>query len=304
MELSFHCIQIPTLKMQTIIRILTLPILLLSSLIGKDSTILFLGSSSTYYHQMPDQVAKWAEGTGAYGKVRLHWVGEAGTWTWKYLKPGFRPKNGLPEDFSGNVLDFIQQRNFRWISLQVALGQWDAWERTIPRYADAAKKAESQLLLYEQSWNPKTEKALDGSPILKIARELDLTIVPCASAWEKVYSDYPQWDLQDSYFNVKKGVAERDSTHPGLVGNYLNQACFVAAITGAHPNASMRNSYYHHERMAHPRSKPYLPAGIKVSGAPSDGVVQVSIEPNLGGYLRQIAWETFTEVENLKNSTR
>lgn len=270
----------------------------------KNSEILFLGSSSTYFHQMPKQVAQWVNGLGAYGKVSHHWVGEGGTWTWKYLNKGYRPKQGLPDDFSGNILDYIRQRNYRWISLQVALGQWDEWERTIPQYAQAAQAAGSQLLLYEQSWSPDTEKVLSGSPLLKMARTHNLTIVPCATAWEKVYAQFPLWDLQDSFYNVKKGYPVRDGTHPGLVGNYLNQACFVAAITQTHPDAMMSSHFYHHERMAHPKSEPYLPAGITLKGSPADGLAEFTVERKLARYLRQVAWDTYNEVMELKKSAK
>ena len=271
---------------------------------GKNSDILFLGSSSTYFHQMPKQVARLVNGVGAYGDVRHHWVGESGTWTWKYLNTGYRPKSGLPADFSGTVLDYIRQNNYRWVSLQIALGQWSEWERTIPQYAEAAKDAGSTLLLFEQSWSPNTDKALTGSPLLKIARENNLTIVPCASAWEKVYAQFPQWDLQDSFYNTKKGYPTRDSTHPGLVGNYLNQACFITAITGAHPDAIMTSHIYHHERMAHPKSKPYYPAGIELMGPAADGLAKFTVERKLARYLRHVAWETYNEVNALQNGKK
>jgi len=288
------------LQKLTLLQLLLIFLPSLASLHAQHSEILFLGSSSTYFHEMPMQVASRLDRISAYGNVTHHWVGESGTWTWKYLNEDYRPKSGLPDAFTGNVLDYIRQNNFRWISLQVALGQWDEWKRTIPQYAQAAKASESQLLLYEQSWKPDTEKVLANSPLLQIAQEQALTIVPCASAWDAVYKDYPKWDLQDSYFSEKRGYAVRDGTHPGLLGNYLNQACFLAAITGRHPDGLMPNNFYHHDRMAHPESKLYIPPGITLIEPSSNGLARFSLEPSLGKYLRKVAWETYSEVRTLQ----
>ncbi len=273
-----------------------------SQSMAKQNQILFLGSSSTYYHNMPKQVAYWINGTSSFGDVSYHWAGEAGTWTYKYLEPGYLPKSGLPAGYQGSILDYIRNTHYKWISLQVALGDWEEWEKAIPRYAEAAKDAGSQLLLYEQGWKPTSQKALDKSPLVRIAKEHGLVIVPCASAWDIVRKDYPQWDLQDSYYNQKKGFPTRDATHPGLVGNYLNQACFVASIMGRNPEGFMLDNFYHHSRMAHPKSVPFIPHSITFMEAGPDGHGRFKLEPELGKYLRNVAWEAVQKTLSLQNA--
>lgn len=270
--------------------------------LAQQNQILFLGSSSTYYHNMPKQVAYWINGTSAHGEVTHHWVGEPGTWTYKYLAPGFLPKKGLPDGYEGNVLDYIRNSRYKWISLQVALGDWEEWEKAIPQYALAAKAAGSELLLYEQGWKPDSLKVANKSPLLAIAREQGLKVVPCASAWDIVRKDYPQWDLQDSYYNQQKGYSTRDGTHPGLIGNYLNQACFVATIMGRHPETFMVDNFYHHSRMANPQSLKHVPQGIKFLEARSDGHGRFKLEATLGRYLRNVAWEAVEKTSSLTSS--
>ena len=92
----------------------------------------------------------------------------------------------------------------------------------------------------------------------------------------------------------------RDGVHPGLLGNYLNQACFVAAITGRHPDGIMPNNFYHHDRMTHPKSNLYFPPGITLIEPSSNGLARFALKPNLGKYLRKVAWDTYSEVKKLK----
>ena len=269
---------------------------------AKQNQILFLGSSSTYYHNMPKQVAYWIDGASTYGNVTHHWVGESGTWTYKYLAPGFQPKKGLPGGYEGGVLDYIRNSRYKWISLQVAIGDWAEWEEAIPKYAAAAKVAGSELLLYEQGWEQTSPKVIDQSPLLKIAKEQGVRVVPCGSAWDLVRKDYPKWDLQDSYFNQEKGYPTRDGTHPGLIGNYLNQACFVATVMSRHPESFMVDNFYHHSRMANPQSLPLVPPGVKFLEAMADGHGRFKLDPVLARYLRNVAWEAVEKTARLTNS--
>lgn len=261
---------------------------------GEPPRMLFLGSSSTYFHDMPASVAARVTEAGDLGELAHHWVGEPGTWTHVYLKDGYRVKSGLPEEFAEDVLGFIRHGGFRWVSLQVALGEWAAWHEAIPRYAAAARGTGAELLLYEQGWKEEVAKALDGSPLLQIAIQNDLRIVPCASAWAQVLADHPTRDLHDRFWSEDEGGLVRDTTHPGVLGNYLNQACFLAALLERSPVGWMPGRLVHDRRMAHEKSE--LPDGVALVGE-EDGKAVVELDSALAEYLQTVAWQTYQAVE-------
>ena len=265
------------------------------------SRMLFLGSSSTYFHDMPGSVANLLTKSEAVGEVTHHWVGEPGTWTHVYLDDGYRVKSGLPEEFAEDVLGFIRASDFRWVSIQVAAGKWAEWQRAIPLYASAARGAGSELLLYEQGWKKEVPKVLDSSPLLQIAIQQDLRIVPCSSAWAQVQADHPKKELHDRFWNEEKGEVVLDTTHPGILGNYLNQACFLAAILERSPVGVMPERIPHDIRMAHEKSK--LPDGVTLVGT-EGGTAVVELDPALAEYLQKVAWQTYEVVEKKRREAK
>ena len=59
--------------------------------------ILWVGSSSTYCHDLPQQATEWLEPHFAPRPVKAYLVGRSGTGFHEYLEPGFEAQYGLKE---------------------------------------------------------------------------------------------------------------------------------------------------------------------------------------------------------------
>ncbi len=243
-------------------------------------TILWLGSSSTFYHDMPREATHWMTAHGGK-QFTHHWIGEGGTWTYEYVKPGFRPKQGLPEE-DESVLGHIRRVKYDFVILQVAVGRWEEWQEAIPHFIEATQEAGSQLLLYEQGWDQKPgSDALSGSPIVELAYAENMVLVPCRTAWQRVRQERPDLELHDEVQHDGKTVLDR--THPGLLGNYVNQCLFFMAVTEKSPE--VLPAEIHHPRRAEDDSK------------------IVPIDPQIAKYLQQTAAQVWEEVQEQAERT-
>ncbi|MFW6304032.1 MAG: hypothetical protein ACOC2L_05355, partial [Candidatus Sumerlaeota bacterium] len=212
---------------------------------SKDSDtkkILWLGSSSTYFHNMPDQVAKvLTKKTGT--EYKSHLVGRGGTLINVYLAPTFVESNhyGLKKDKSETVLDHIAGGDYDYAVLQVGTvslspaspdnntkGNRGFGREHLDIYCEVLKKAGTTPIFYEQGWEQggKSEASDAGQAVLfQAAVDNGGRIAPCRTAWKRAWKERPELELNDL----------PDRTHPGRLGLYLNMCCFYAAITGESP---------------------------------------------------------------------
>ena len=79
--------------------------------------ILWVGSSSTYVHDLPRQSAESLESYFAPRPVRAYLVGKSGTGFHEYLEPGFEAQYGLKE--GQTLLDKIRDEKYDYVVLQM-----------------------------------------------------------------------------------------------------------------------------------------------------------------------------------------
>lgn len=190
--------------------------------------ILWAGSSSTYYHALPLQVATWLAQAGT--PCFSHMVGRSGTACYKYLVDGFACEYGV--EAPQTVKDLISEGHFHDLVLQIPLdhlaGEGDndtaAFLAGIETYCELAAAKKTRVWLYEQGWKDSPAMTRGRALLAKASRRHRARIVPCATAWRRVRRAKPELELHDL----------PDRTHPGQVGTYLNLSLFLAAFTG-HP---------------------------------------------------------------------
>jgi hypothetical protein len=209
-------------------------------------TLLFAGSSSTYWNDMPREVAKLVSGkilSSPGVPVTPAIVGRSGSDIRVYLVPDFaRYEYGVKP--GQTFLEKIAAERPRYVVLQVVarfiMGDDDpaktgnAHAAAITKYCEAIRKAGGEPVFYEMGWG-KNERDREGlARITKLAQENRIEFfAPCASAWARVYADKPDLALQHP----------QDASHPGDAGHFLNLACFYAALTRESPVGKLPRTY-------------------------------------------------------------
>jgi hypothetical protein len=201
-------------------------------------TLLFAGSSSTYWNDFPREVARVVDGkmTGHLGaKVTPEIVGRSGSDIRVYLEPGFnRYEYGVKPGQS--FLDKIRDEKPAFVVLQTVcrfiMGDDDptktgeAHAKAITTYCESIRAAGGEPIFFEMGWGKSEREAEGRKRILDLARPNKITLfAPCSSAWARVYAEKPDLALQHP----------QDNAHPGDAGHFLNLACFYAALTGQSP---------------------------------------------------------------------
>ncbi len=253
-----------------------------SNVDGKEIRLLWLGSSSTYYQDMPHQMAEWLDEYGCATEAVSDLAGKSGTGVQKYLEPDFKPEYGLEK--GQTVLDKICDGNYDFVVLQVPVdflagaqgNDSETFDKAIDIYSAAAKKAGSRVILYEQGWGD-GEIFETGQKMLRdAAGRNDVPIAPCRTAWEHVRKEHPVIELHDL----------PDRVHPGMVGTYLNLCCFYAAITGESPVGLPV------------REIEYWPLVMKDGKRKRDrSGALFTVNDNLAEYFQKTAWKSWLEVQ-------
>lgn len=192
--------------------------------------ILWLGSSSTYFHDMPKYVADWLTRYAGM-PTRSDLVGRSGTAVYKYLDPEFRIEYGLQK--GQTVLDKIRDGRYDFVVMQVPTdylagrgdNDRDAFVAGIATYVKAIRDAGGQPLFYEQGWGDDELFDAGDKLLFELALEHDVPVVPCRSAWKRIRAERADLELHNL----------PDRTHPGTLGNYVNLCCFYAALSGKSP---------------------------------------------------------------------
>jgi hypothetical protein len=235
-------------KMLVLRFVLSLQVLVvaLSLRASEPVTLLFAGSSSTYWNDMPREVAKLVSGkivSSPGSAVTPAIVGRSGSDIRVYLEPDFaRYEYGVKPGQS--FLEKIASERPRYVVLQVVarfiMGDDDqaktgnAHTAAITKYCEAIRKAGGEPVFYEMGWGNSESEREGLARIMKLAQENRIEFfAPCASAWARVYAERPDLALQHP----------QDSSHPGDAGHFLNLACFYAALTRQSPDGKLPRTY-------------------------------------------------------------
>lgn len=278
-------------------------------------SLLFVGSSSTYWNDLPREVAKVVDGSisGRIGsKVIPEIVGRSGNDIRVYLEPGFNKyeygaRSGL------SILDKIREEKPALVVLQTVcrfiMGDDDptqtgeAHAKAITTYCEAIRGAGGEPIFFEMGWGKSLREEEGRRRIMDLAKTNKIRFfAPCSTAWARVYRERPELALQHP----------QDSSHPGDAGHFLNLGCFYAALTGEPPLGKL------------PRSFPVWPHGQVV---PEDAKLAAfqpdayqakmarwmfklmavnqtaTLDEATASYLENVAWEAFVESKNRLQST-
>lgn len=223
---------------------LVLVILVSSSFAQETQTVrlLFAGSSSSYWNDMPREVAKLVSGKlpGQPGvAVEPEMVGRSGSDIRVYSEPGFqRYEYGVKP--GQTFLEKIRDERPQLVVLQTVCSfitdeeTGSAHADAVTRYCAAIRGAGGEPVIYEMGWGRSDREADGRRRILELAVQNRIRLyAPCSTAWARVYRERPELALQHP----------QDSSHPGDLGHFLNVACFYAALTGESPVGMLPRTY-------------------------------------------------------------
>lgn len=275
---------------------------LFSQSLPQPARVLWTGSSSMYYHDMPLQVAGWLNRFGP--KRRLYEsaiAGRSGSGIHVYLKPGsFKPEYGFLE--GQTFIEKIAAERNDFVVLQAVAefisgpeGQEHA--SALGTYCDAIRKAGGEPAIYEMGW-----RANDGpgrEQIRQAARNWNVrTYAPCSTAWARVRAERPDLDLQ----------IPPDRSHPGPLGHYLNLCCLFTAFAGTNPNVLPLDfpvwlplddaAKQLAERKVSERGTtgiPYYDSLPRFLKRRSSMAQPFRLAPATGAYLQKVAWDCWRE---------
>jgi hypothetical protein len=203
---------------------------------GKVS-ILFLGSSSTYCHDLPQQVSDLLN-VNAKWDSNAFLTGKSGTGFHEYLRPGFEAQYGLKA--GQTLLEKIRVDKHDYVVIQQItyfMGEKDSAEirNATKNICDAVREAGGIPVFYEMGWRLGPENETGRKMILDEALKNQIKhYVPCSRAWKKVRAERSDIELHNL----------PDTDHPGTLGNYLNMCCFYAAFTRKSPVGLPANVKY------------------------------------------------------------
>jgi hypothetical protein len=209
-------------------------------------TLLFAGSSSSYWNDLPRAVAHAVSGrvvTHPDAAVLPVMVGRSGSDIRVYAEPGFaRYEYGVKPGQS--FLEKIRDERPALVVLQTVarfiMGQEDLTKtalthaQAITAYCTAIRAAGGEPVFYEMGWKRGEVDDEGRARILALARENRVRLfAPCATAWARVYRERPNLALQHP----------QDNSHPGDAGHFLNLACFYAALVQQSPIGRLSRTY-------------------------------------------------------------
>ena len=292
-------------------RILTLFLLLASLVRAEDKplTLLFAGSSSTYWNDFPRGVARIVDGKmSGHSDVPVlpEIVGRSGSDIRVYLEPGFNKyEYGVKPGQS--FLDKIRDEKPAYVVLQTVcrfiMGDDDptktgeAHAEAITTYCKAIRAAGGEPIFFEMGWGKSEREAEGRRRLLDLAVKNQIKLfAPCSSAWARVYSERSDLALQHP----------QDNAHPGDAGHFLNIACFYATLTGESPVGKLPRTFH-----VWPHGK-YEADEAKAAGFQPDAYqakmakwmfkhmsmnATATLDEETATYLETVAWEMTGEVK-------
>jgi hypothetical protein len=195
----------------------------------KITRILWLGSSSTYVHNLPLQVGNWLNSFSDFDSVETYLTGKSGTGFHEYMRDGFQAQYGLAD--GQTLLEKIELEKFDYVVLQQIsyfIADSDSVEiiKDTKILADAIRAAGGEPVIYEMGWRLEPLNETGRQMSWREAKKNNIKMyAPCSSAWARVRAEQPDIELHNL----------PDTDHPGTLGTYLNMCCFYAAFTGESP---------------------------------------------------------------------
>ncbi len=208
--------------------------------------LLFAGSSSMYWNDLPREIAKVVDGKVADNLGRPvvpEAVGRSGSDIRVYLEPGFnryeygvKPEQSFLDKIADEKPDIVAMMIVcRFIMEDDESSGGKAHADAVTEYCKAIRAAGGEPMFYEMGWG-KDEKHEEGRKrIFDLALKNKIKLIaPCSTAWARVYAEKPDLALQHP----------QDNSHPGDAGHFLNLACFYAALTGESPVGKLPRSFH------------------------------------------------------------
>jgi hypothetical protein len=276
-------------------------------LLEKPVRLLFVGSSSVYFNDMPDAIAQAVQGAiheRENRPVEAFLVGRSGSDIRVYLEPGFqdyqygvKPGQTFLEKVRDEPFDFVILQG---VSRFIIGEHGEAHAEAISVYCDAIREAGAEPVLYEMGWGKdmQTEAGIARLRTLALQKQIR-HYIPCASAWQRVYRERPTLLLQHP----------KDPVHPGDLGHFLNVACFYCALTHTTPLGVLPRTFpvwthwdkqekeAWHEAIAQKLSQ-FHPTVYQnqlpewMWEAPAFGLT-CTLDTETATYLETVAWETW-----------
>ena len=262
--------------------------------------LLWLGSSSTYYHDAPRDAAAWITEADNGLTAESTLIGRSGTAVYKYLEADYRFEYGLKQGDS--LLEHIRREAYDFVILQVPTdylaGRGDndrqafvAGLRTLVR---ASRQAGSTPVFYEQGWGEDPLFETGDALLAELAEEMTVPVAPCRSVWRRIRRERPDLELHNL----------PDRVHPGALGKYVNLCCFYAVITGQSPvGLPFRESSYwpklgeEEKAQAAERLKSHAITDPYVASLPgwmqrnSVSARTVTLDDAVARYCQTVAWQ-------------
>jgi hypothetical protein len=271
-------------------------------------TLLFAGSSSTYWNDMPREVAKIVDGKfiGHAGtKIVPETVGRSANDIRVYSEPGFNKyEYGVKPGQS--FLDKIRDEKPPFLVLQTVCrfimgdddptGTGNAHAEAVTKYCEAIRATGGEPIFYEMGWGKSEREAEGRQRILALAFKNKIRIyAPCSTAWARVYAEKPNLALQHP----------KDGAHPGDAGHFLNLACFYAALTGTSPVGKLPRTFpvWPHgkydadkDKLAAFKPDAYQAKMAKWMFKHMSMNQTATLDEPTANYLETVAWETWQKV--------
>jgi hypothetical protein len=263
---------------------------------------LFAGSSSTYFNDMPQQLAQWLT-SHADRPTRATLAGRSGSGIHVYLRPGFDDyEYGVPRGTT--FVDLLANGKFDYVVLMAVArfivgDEGDEHAHALDTYCRTAETAGTKPVIYEMGWGRSEQEQRGRDQIRQVAIRNQVKLyVPCSTAWARVYRERPDIELHDL----------PDTTHPGGLGAYLNLCCFYrvladksavglpARVVDWEPLTENQKTEINRRRREHPPTDPYVQALPGWMQTRSLGAVTRTIEPEIALYLQQTADTVCDEV--------
>jgi hypothetical protein len=280
-------------------------------------TLLFAGSSSAYWNDLPREVARAVDRRlAAHPNVAVvpDIVGRSGSDIRVYLEPGFnRYEYGVK---SGQTfLEKLRDERPEFVVLMTVArfimgdddptGTGNLHRDAVTRYCTEIRSVGGEPVFYEMGWGRGEREAEGRARIFETAVANRIRdFVPCSSAWARVYAERPDLALQHP----------KDNSHPGDLGHYLNLACFYAALTRESPVGRLPRTFW---VWPHGLPKPETEAErvaeeARIAAFEPDAYqarlpkwmrrhmsmnLTATIGPETARYLETVAWETWQALD-------
>ena len=279
--------------------------------------LLFAGSSSAYWNDLPREVARAVDrqlplrpGAPVIPAI----VGRSGSDIRVYLEPGFNRYEYGVKPGQTFLQKLAEERPDLVVLMTVArfiMGEEDpaktgqAHRDAVTRYCSAIRAAGGEPVFYEMGWGKSDRETEGRQRIFELAVQNRIRLfAPCSSAWARVYRERPDLALQHP----------QDNSHPGDAGHFLNVACFYAALTRRSPVGVLPRTYpvWPHAlpkaeteaqksaesaRIAAFKPDAYQAKLAKWMYRNASMNLTATLDKTTAAYLERVAWETWQDFD-------